>query len=169
MLFLLHCHLTAAISVITRKSWEGLLREGMGLQVGEGCGCLPYSTQAPREDVGAITVDGQAQLASQPAQPIHSLGWRKGCYEKHKLSCNENQCKDTSYSFYSPDPNILDIESLLLVDTIAMLYPSALALIFIDGLNLLGIGQRYVGEQDSGPVYSSILSDQDPDPLVGVG
>jgi hypothetical protein len=65
-----------------------------------GCHALPNGAQAMQQDVRAIPIGFEAELATEFAQPEHGFGWSMLSQRKDELSCHQYQSEDTPQAFF---------------------------------------------------------------------
>lgn len=107
---------------------------------------MPNGAQATKQDVRAIPIRLETELTAEFAQPEHRLGRPVFHQGKNELSCDQNQSKDAAHALHRMDPEIFDIQSLFLIEAVAMFDATAQAPIGIDLLSGGNGTERNIGQ-----------------------
>jgi hypothetical protein len=86
---------------------------------------LPNGRLATEQDVRAIPVGSQAELAAQFTQPEDRFGRPAFHDVEDELGSHQDQSENTAHAFNGLDAQIFDIQALLLIKAIALFNPSA--------------------------------------------
>ncbi len=89
------------IAHISSSILKEVMREGLNGEPREGRHRLPNGTQSTEQDVRAISVGFQAELAAKLSQPKHGLGWPALGQEKDELSGHQDESKDTAHALHA--------------------------------------------------------------------
>ena len=135
----------------------------------EGSNGEQDSANTCQQEVGAIGVSCEAELTTETAQPED--GWRPpGLVNAvDEEGRQQDEDKDAAHAFQGVDPQILDIQPLLLIKAVGMLDLGPVAPLGIHGLGVFGVGDRDIGEQDKLALQIRIVGHQGPDDLLAGG
>src|SRR6266496_643179 len=102
-----------------------MMREGVQSQVGKSSHRLPYSAQSSQEQVWSIPINAQTQFASNLPQPLHTHTWPSLHQVEDELSSHQHKGKQSLHPLHSLHSHIFHVQTLFLVEAIAMLNPTA--------------------------------------------
>ena len=98
------------IAHISSSILKEVMREGLNGEPREGRHRLPNGTHSTEQDVRAISVGFQAELAAKLSQPKHGLGWPALGQEKDELSGHQDESKDTAHALHGADTQVFHIQ-----------------------------------------------------------
>ena len=124
---------------------------------------------AGEQDVGAVSVGAQTELAPEAAQPEDGLLRPSVGDVVDKQGGEQDEHKDAAHAFDGLAAHVFDIEALFLVEAVGVFDMWAAAPLGVHLLRHFRGDQRDVGEQDNlAPVVRGV-SDQRPESLLGGG
>ena len=75
---------------------------------------MPNGADATEQNVRNISIGFEAELAAEFSQPKHGFGWPMLPQREDELSRHQDQSKDTAHALHSADPQVFNIQALLL-------------------------------------------------------
>jgi hypothetical protein len=96
--------------------WERMFR-----YKGKRCERDKDSTEPSQQHIGVVSIGGEAKLATEPPQPGRSIACSHVArwYERAR---QQRQHSQTAHSLHGVHPDVLDVESVLLVEAISVLH-----------------------------------------------
>src|SRR3990170_1471009 len=146
-----------------------MVGEGRNGHQRQGGSSQEHSTDAAQYQVRAISIGFEAQLAAQLAQPEDGFDRPVFDEQENDLGSSQDECKQTTHALDGPDPQVFDIQTLLLVKAIAVfdLAAQTPVAVDLDGVRFGAYGD--IGEQDCIPIFEVIMGHKNPQRLVSAG
>ena len=114
---------------------------------GESSDRLPDGAEATEQDIRAISIGFQSEFAAQFAQPEDGF-WRPAFHDvEDELGGYQNQSENAEHTFHCMDPQVFDIQALLLIKAVTVFDASAQAPVVVDFLSSGFIQDGHIGQE----------------------
>ena len=123
---------------------------------------------AGEQNIGAVGVGGETELATQAAEPQDGLPGPGFVDEVYEQGGEQDQEKKAAHAFEAVDAHVFDIEALFLIEAVGVFDAWPAAPLGVDLFGVLAVGDGDVGQQNDLPMQVQVIGDQRPDALLGL-